>query len=516
MKSVGTAVTPQIGLLTEASQRYNAARLLQGGGALLTVSAFGNGLSYLLGVVVARVLGPSEFGLYVLALAIVNVLTPIVGFGLDTASIRFISSSLGTNQTGKARQIMILAAALAGILGVIGAIGLALAAPWLADRVYDKPDLTSLLWTLAALLPVTALSTVVLAGIQARETVRYTALIRYVWEPLGKILLVSLALWAGWRLGGVLLMLIVVSVGTLACGLWAACRVWQIGVGDLGRFDMDVVRDLLSFCLPLSVGTLFGALASRADLLVLGYWTTIEQVGLYQAAFQTSAILALILGAFDMVFAPMIGRTLAHPQRDGLADLYQSACRLCVMLTVPLGVLLIIFSEEILGWFGGGFAAGSAYLVVLVIGQIINSGIGEASTVLLMGGHSPVVMRNAVFFGGVLLVSLIVIVPMWGAVGAAVAVAGNLVAVGITRVYQVASLYGIWPATKELWKPIAAGAITTAIMLLAKEWVPSAAHLILAPGACGMYVGLLVWMGLHPADRATIGAIVARIRLVPA
>jgi O-antigen/teichoic acid export membrane protein len=355
-----------------------------------------------------------------------------------------------------------------------------------------------------------------LAGIQARETVRYTVLIRYVWEPVGKMCLVSLALWAGWRLAGVLCMLVVVSGGTLALGLWAVRRVWRIGLHELGLDHTEGIRDLVSFCLPLSVGNLFGALASRTDLLVLGYWVPMEQVGQYQAAFQTSAVLALVLGAFDVAFAPMIGRTLARPDRAGLTELYQSACRLSAILTVPLGMLLIIFSEEILGLFGPAFAVGSTCLIVLVVGQILNSGVGEANTVLLMGGHSRIVMRNAVFFGIALIAALLLVAPIWGAAGTALAVAGTLGAVGLTRVCQVARLYGVWPPVKELCKPIGAGALTTAGVLLVKGWLPSAGYPILAAGTCAMYAAVLCWMELHPADRATIRDLLVRMRLVPA
>ena len=187
-----------------------------GGGALLLASAFGNGLNYAFGIFLARTLGPEEFGLYALALTMFNMLTLAVVFGVDTGAIKFVSHHLGERQRAKARETLIAAASMAFGSGLIAAVGLGLLAGPLATSVYRKPELVLSLLLFATAIPFATASIVLISALQAFQTVRYTVLIKYLWEPIAKFVFAAVLLWAGFHLLGVLISIVLTLVVSAA------------------------------------------------------------------------------------------------------------------------------------------------------------------------------------------------------------------------------------------------------------------------------------------------------------
>jgi O-antigen/teichoic acid export membrane protein len=515
MPGVTTAVAEgkDLGALTSTHRPDVQQRLAQSGGVLLLASAFGNGLNYLLGIVLARALGASQFGLYALGMAMVTVLTLIGVFGLDRGVVKYVSMHLGNQESDKARQILTSAASLAGIFGVVGALTLVLLAKPLAEALYEKPDLIPALWILAAGIPLMAITTVLLAGLQGHQTVRPTVLIKYGWEPVAKMLVVLAALWAGWSLEGILLLLVLVWCGTAVLAVAGTRRVGGVGMADVGRWNTEGTRTLLSYCVPLSVATVFGVLASRSDLLILGRFVSLEEVGVYQAAFQTSAVLALILGSFETAFAPLIGRSFAQGKLAQLEDLYRAVSRLSVIVAIPVCVLFVCFSSEILGWFGSTFRAGMACLAILTVGQLVSCATGGADTILLMAGRSRLYLNNTLLYSVVLLAAALTLIPLWGLLGGALAAAGSLALIGVVRTVQVSRLFALNLPLADVVKPLGAGLVSASAVLVLKPWIATSVYPVLAVLSIGLFLLALWGMGgLHPADRLAASQLLDRLR----
>ena len=123
-------------------------------------------------------------------------------------------------------------------------------------------------------------------------------------------------------------------------------------------WNIQEARTLLTYCLPLAVSNLFGVVAPRSDILILGYWANTQEVGIYLAAFQTAAIMALVLSAFDTGLAPIISRAWSQQDRARMSDSYQAVSRLSITVSLPVFCCLILFANDILKVFGSEFANG--------------------------------------------------------------------------------------------------------------------------------------------------------------
>ena len=137
---------------------------------------------------------------------------------------------------------------------------------------------------------------------------------------------------------------------TLLASLLVTISLLQSVVPLLGQgFNLwrgDETERLLSYCLPLGVATIFGVAAPRSDMLILGSWAGIHDIGIYQAAFQTASALALILGALETSLTPFFGQLHAQQDIRGLEHMYQTASKLVLIFTVPLFVVLAVLARK--------------------------------------------------------------------------------------------------------------------------------------------------------------------------
>ena len=486
---------------------------MENGAAVLAASLFGNGLNYFFMLFLARQLGMEQFGLYALGVTLFNTALLVGCAGLDTGVTKFVSAYMAQGRAGAARRVIAAAVTIVTLLGVLTGIGFwAMAAP-LSERLYQKPGLALVLLCFAPALVFALVGSVFLAALQAFQTVRYTVALKYLWEPIGKWVTAGIAIWAGWGLSGVVLGWVVVF-GVTACLAGAVlARQGRLDVTDFAALGRSEVRTLVTYSAPLLLANLFGVVAPRADVMLLGYWVSAEDVGVYLAAFQTAAVLALILGALDVVFAPAISRAWAANDRLTFRESYAMVHRVAFTATVPLCVLLVLFADDVLRVFGSGFAAGGSIMAVLAVGHLVNASSGCANTVLLMSGHSRIVLINTVGYGTLLIGATAAMIPVWGPSGAALAASGSFVLLNGVRVAQVWRLHRMLPWTRAIVKPLAAGGVMGLAIWLLKPYLATAAYLPLGVMACVLYIAVLYVARLESDDALILTALAARGRM---
>lgn len=484
--------------------------IAHGGGLLLLASAFGNGLNYVFGIVLARTLGPDEFGLYALALTIFNMISLTVVFGMDVGMVKFISHHLAEGQQAKARDTIVAAATLSFGTGLVAAGALALCADPIAVGLYNKPELVVCLLLFSLAIPLVTVTSVLISALQAHQTVRSTILIKYLWEPIGKFLLAGGLVWAGFELLGVLAALVFVFLVSATLAMVGVYR--RIASGADGPTSrLHEAKTLVAYCLPLTISNVFGVVAPRTDIILLGYWMNTQEIGVYLAAFQTAAILSLVLGAFVTGAAPVLSRAWSQHGLVRLQDSYQTVARLSVTISLPIFCGLILFAEDILGMFGPEFVVGMPALIVLAVGQIVSNATGSANTVLLMTGHSRLVMTNTIIMGLVLLVATTISIPLWGVIGAALAASGTFVVTNVVRMIQVWKLLHVQPYTWELIKPVAASIGASLVVSSVSASGVTVHFSVLWALLAVLYLGGLLLLKINLQDRLAIQSLISRL-----
>ena len=175
------------------------------GGAGLSLFGLGTraALLYAHSFFVARLLGPSGYGIYVLAIAVIAILSQISELGLRRSMVRFVAMYVGQGDLARARGAM--KSAVSSILAVgalMGVILFIMAVP-LADELFDEPGLASAFRLLAPAVPLLALVNIGIAYTQAFRVMRFKVMTQDLLMPGLELALALTLIILGWSTRGV-------------------------------------------------------------------------------------------------------------------------------------------------------------------------------------------------------------------------------------------------------------------------------------------------------------------------
>jgi O-antigen/teichoic acid export membrane protein len=113
-----------------------------------------------------------------------------------------------------------------------------------------------------------------------------------------------------------------------------------------------------------------------------------------------------------------------------------------LLFATPVLIIMLCVPHFFMGLFGEEYKQAAPLLQILIIGQFINVITGSVGFLLNMSGHEKD-MRNVVFISGSLAVVLsLILIPLYGVTGAAIATAIALASQNLLAVYKVKQRLG--------------------------------------------------------------------------
>jgi O-antigen/teichoic acid export membrane protein len=445
-----------------------------------------------------------------LGLATFNLVSVISLAGLDSATLKFVPASVAAEEEMGVRRTVRTLLGLSLVFGGLFGTALLLGSHAIAIEIFRKPEIERVLWILALGIPAYAASSVLISTLQAFQEVRWRTFVKYISEPVVKVILTVVLLWAGWNLGAALVAFVAALVLSVALGLAPLRRV--LSLPPVGVPSSISVGEVLTYSMPLLGAVLVSSVAAKADILFLGYWQAAGDVGVYSAAFQTSAIIVLVLQSFESIANPLLSESIARKDRSQLDKMYKILLRWALTLSFPIFLVIALLPKELLALFGKNFEGGALCLVILAIGQIVNAGTGSANNILLLAGHTRLVMWNTLLVGIVQVALNLALIPRYGIVGAAVAASASLVLVNIVRIIQGFLLLGVHPYEWIVWKSIAAGVGSYSVVLLLKEGWQVQNLILLVCVVVVSYFVFLATLGLDNDDVVALRGVRQRIQ----
>lgn len=400
--------------------RIGRRQLVGGSVATFAVRVAGLGAALVLQLVLTRLLGESEYGIYVYVVTWATTFSLLGKFGLDTSALRFVPVYLKEQDWGR------LAGFLRFALWGTGAAAVGMAAVYYGVAVLfltgpGMPDSRAYLLG-CVLVPL-------LVAVQVRRSVAqglHRPALGIFPESVLYPLLAALVILAAVFLGGVRL--------DARAALWAnlAAVVAVLGVStlvvrrvrpaDAARAAPVVegghwTRVSLSFLFMAGVTMI----NNQADVLMIGLLSDSAQVGIYAVAARLAALIIFGLTAINAVVAPVIASLYHGGQKADLQRTVILATRWASAFALAVVVGLNGLSGPILGLFGPAFTAGRWALLILSAGYLCNALVGPVGFLMTMTGHH----RQAGIAVGVWatanVVLNLVLIPRFGIEGAATA-----------------------------------------------------------------------------------------------
>jgi O-antigen/teichoic acid export membrane protein len=406
----------------DLGRRYLSASLdsILRGGASMVIGA-------LVPMVLARFLGPHDFGIYAIITALTALIAGLFYMGQNSPLHKLLPEYYVSDQA-RAGAVLANVVTFTLVLALIFSISFMASAPLVAEKIYLNPSLTPFLRFCALLIFVTTLlnlASSVAAGVQDFKAYNTTLLLR-------SLLLVVVA-WIGvtwWGLWGALASQLVAGGVAL---LWLTRRMIKTTRERLGglirlSFSRELLRVITAFMLPAFVITLLNApcywwansLTARAH----GF----TQAGLFSAAYGLAQLISLAPFNFYIPALSFLAEAQASPDTRLFNDLVRRSLRTIWLLTLPLALGCALFSPLLIKLFyGGKFTAAAPAAFVMSVAGLFMAVVGLLNAIIAARGKlwqgCAITLGWAIVFTGASFFAI----PRWGALGAAVTFASSYI-----------------------------------------------------------------------------------------
>ncbi len=179
--------------------------------------------------------------------------------------------------------------------------------------------------------------------------------------------------------------------------------------------------------LPLTMIMVITTLNNELATVFLGFLGDENEVGYFRVAMQASMLFLISLQSINAITAPQIARMYRAGNKDDAQLILTRSVRLGCLFSLPLMLFLCFFSDElVILLFGNEFLPASNLIRLLLLGQVINVCTGSAGMVLNMTGNEKYALKVQILSVAILIAMLSILVPLYGAGGAAVSVSTSV------------------------------------------------------------------------------------------
>lgn len=204
-------------------------------------------------------------------------------------------------------------------------------------------------------------------------------------------------------------------------------------------------NEWISYSFRVSLPDIVNRAREWLDVIIAGVLLSTSGVGVLALCLRLAYLPALILASFASIFSHKVSQRFSKGDITGLGNEYADVTFSALSISLPLAVLLLILSEEILTIFGASFIEGSRTLKVMIFGQVIASLAGPAWYIMILTGseRQMLVFSLISIFVGVAL--CVILIPTIGIVGAGLANATSISILSVLQIGHIRRRLGIMP-----------------------------------------------------------------------
>ena len=476
------------------------------------------GSRFIITLLLARILGVQDYGLYVLSISAVTLFAGVAYLGLDQALVRYVAILSSRKDSAGLRGALQVGFGVSAVAGAVMGAALYLGAAAIAEGLFDEPRLTPLLRVLAVVLPFLVISNLLAATARGFRRMDYSAFAEQVVQSVARMVLLgafalvgTLDVFVAAILFGVSDVAATITLIILLNKLLPIRTVFQRGA----RRD---VKPIVGFAFPMWLSGLLLQFRRSILTLTLGGLSSVASVSIFAIAARVNDVGHTVLGSITIAVRPIVAQLHDREDQRGLSHLYRTTTRWTFTLNLPFFLVMVLYPAALLSLFGETFARGAPALTIMAIAELVNAATGVCQAMIDMTGRAKLKLANSILWTITLVASSAVLIPLWGVVGAATAMLISTVAVNLAAVVEVRVLERLLPFDRSFWKPLVAGAaafitgwVLRYVMPIENDWRVAA---IQAGVVLGIFGAAILAFGLAPEDRIVIDRVVRKVRPV--
>ncbi len=439
-------------------------KIAKGAGIVLIGTIIGRAFGYGSRIIIARFLGASDYGLISLGFAALTMAAALAAIGLPAGVTRYVSFYKGKKDKGKIKGAIISAIKMNLPISLIFALLLFFGADWISIHVFHDANLTPVLRIFSIAVPFLVLAQNLLSATIGFQEMRYQVYTENIFKESLKlaaiVILVALGFGAigaawGWVLAIVLM--------PLLAFYFLEKKLFPIFNTKIKATSMK--RELFSFSWPLIFVGMAGMVMGFMDTLMLGYFCTSYEVGIYNAALPTAMLIKMPTVIFASIFMPVITELYAREKYYDLKNTYSAVTKWILSLAFPAFLLMALFSDDVIRiLFGAEYVIGAEALTILAFGFLISTVFARASDIIVVFGRTKITMGCYLTSSAANICLNLYLIPIFGVSGAAMATASSLIFLNVLYFIFSYRISKMQPFKPNHLKPIFSATIAVLIV----------------------------------------------------
>ncbi len=415
-------------------------------------------------IIVARILGPSTYGIFTVAIAFAAFFGAFGDLGIATAFSKYVGQHIANNEIDQISEVLSNGYALMLMTGTLFTIIAFIFSGFVANYALGGGSYTYIVQVATLIIFLSIMysaSYYAIIGFGKSAYIALTILIQSVLQSITSIILVYMKFGAIGPIIG--------AIAGYAIGFILAIFIitYKFGI----KFQMPSfggMKSLLGFSAPISIYTGLRGIVNNLSPILLGLFATTIIVGNYGVALKTANLFMLITDSITFALLPAFASTLSVKSIGrSLSRFYNYAVYITFVIMVPAMFYIAVLAKQFsYTAFSASYLFTPSYISVIAIG-ILFWAVATYTTMLLIGRNLVKdVLKYAVFVAIMEFVIMFTLIPVFNGYGLVVLLyVVSPVAISSLSVMVASKKLQVYLDTKKLVKVVAAGAISALLIL---------------------------------------------------
>lgn len=391
--------------------------ILKGSFIIFVFKIFGAISLFLTYILIPRYYGVEVFGIFNLIMALMMIGSVISRIGLDIYVLRIVSAL-----ENKQKEISLFLKSVIRILFVnslLVSFLILLLSPLLNQYIFKSIDASNYLIGLVLIMLPYSFFNVLPEIFRGLDDIKRYSLFRNFSQNFTIVTLIGISILTSTMYDPIYLLYLAIIIITilLSWNLIQFLKTKNINLRIKGKYQEKIVKH--SYPMFLTASIMF--LMSYIDSFMISYYIDEYHVGIYSACINLSMILTFIPIAIGGYISPKVSQAYSNNREAEVRKIFKDSLKIIFVVTLPLFLIMYLFSNFFLGLFGEAFTIATTTLLITNIAFLSEALCGPVGFILNMTDNQHAFMR-------ILLISLCInilfnflLIPNYGINGAAFA-----------------------------------------------------------------------------------------------
>ncbi|WP_204345271.1 polysaccharide biosynthesis C-terminal domain-containing protein [Psychroserpens algicola] len=387
------------------------------------------------------------YGLVAYILSAANIMMPLMAFGAHNTIVKFYSTFKTKNSLNSFMTLMLF---LPLVLAIpVAAIGY-FSYDAIADILSQKNDIVrDYLWYIFITAVAMAYFEVFYAWVKVQMQTVFGNFMKEVFHRVGAMMLLLSVFLNHITVDQFLMGIVgVYVIRTFVMMLYAFSK--RLPVFKFNKIDK--IRSILKYASLIIIAGSIATIILDLDKFMLNNYLSIEKVAYYSVAVFIATVIAVPQRAMHQILLPLTATFLNENKAKELNDLYQRSSLTLYVISGFIFLLIIVNINQLYEIIPSEFSGGLVVVFLISLAKLYDNLLGNNNAILFNSDYYYMVLFFGVFLAVLAVVLNLILIPLYGINGSALATFTAIVIYNTIKVYFVKLKFSMLPFTSETLK----------------------------------------------------------------